>query len=277
MTCATQPLTTADASAERRSTSYSVLTSAMERHEGAWTACPGEDWRQGRTLFGGLTAALCLEAAAREFTDLPPLRSAQFALMAPHSGTVRIRAELLRRGKSAAFVSTDLSGESGLATRATLCFAQGRHSAHSFQGITAPAVAHPDLCRPFPRKPKFAQHFDAGFAGGSVPYSEAEDPTTLLWYRFRDDAKNVSLPMLTAIADAAAPAMMARVREMPPLSTMTWAVHYLSEQPTTENGWWLLRTSAESARNGYTTESVTIWNSTGEPILVGRQTLALFA
>jgi hypothetical protein len=70
---------------------------------------------------------------------------------------------------------------------------------------------------------------------------------------------------------------MARFKEMPPLSTMTWAVDYLSEQPITENGWWLLRTSAEIARSGYTTESVTIWNTTGEPILIGRQTLALFA
>jgi acyl-CoA thioesterase len=277
MTYSTRPLDTAGATLERSSTSYSTLMNAMERHDGAWTVFPGEDWRQGRTLFGGLIAALCLEAAAREFTDLPPLRSAQFALIAPPSGTVRIRAELLRRGKSTVFVSTDLFGEGGLATRATLCFAQARPSAHAFQGMKAPAVVHPDLCPPFPRKPAFAQHFDAGFAGGSMPYSQAEDPTTLLWYRLRDDAKNVTLPMLTAIADAAAPAMMARLSEMPPLSTMAWAIDYLSEQPITEDGWWLLRTSAESARNGYATESVTIWNSNGEPILVGRQTLALFA
>jgi hypothetical protein len=60
-----------------------------------------------------------------------------------------------------------------------------------------------------------------------MPYNQAEDPTTLLWYRLRDDAKNVTLPMLTAIADAAAPAMMARLSEMPPLSTMAWAIDYL--------------------------------------------------
>jgi len=55
-----------------------------------------------------------LEAAKREFTDLPPLRSAQFALIGPSAGKIMVRVSMLRRGKSTAFVGADLFGEDGL-------------------------------------------------------------------------------------------------------------------------------------------------------------------
>jgi hypothetical protein len=41
---------------------------------------PSGDWLQGRIAYGGLTGALCVEAAARLYPDLPPLRNAHFAL-----------------------------------------------------------------------------------------------------------------------------------------------------------------------------------------------------
>ena len=95
-------------------TDFSRLMNGVQRDDDAWTADVGEDWRQGRTLFGGLSGALCLEAAKREFTDLPPLRSAQFALIGPSAGKIMVRVSMLRRGKSTAFVGADLFGEDGL-------------------------------------------------------------------------------------------------------------------------------------------------------------------
>jgi hypothetical protein len=62
-------------------TEFSDLLRGMRRDGDAWTAPVSDDWLQGRTLFGGLSGALSLEAVAREFTDLPSLRSAQFALI----------------------------------------------------------------------------------------------------------------------------------------------------------------------------------------------------
>ena len=134
------------ATKERPLTRFSEMISDMHRIDGAWTTDISEEWLQGRALFGGLTAALCLEAAAREFPDLPPLRSAQFAMVAPSSGDVSIHAQLLRRGKSATFVSTSLFSESGLATRATLCFGAPRSSAFDYVRTTAHTVPPPDQC-----------------------------------------------------------------------------------------------------------------------------------
>ncbi|MBO9557360.1 MAG: thioesterase family protein, partial [Caulobacter sp.] len=60
-------------------TAYTDLIAAMTATETGWTAHVTDDWRQGRTTYGGLSAALCVETAQRTFPDAPPLRSAQFA------------------------------------------------------------------------------------------------------------------------------------------------------------------------------------------------------
>ena len=59
-----------------------------------------ESWSQGRTLYGGITAALCHEAALRMGDAPPPLRSAQLAFIGPAGGTLRLGPQLLRQGRS---------------------------------------------------------------------------------------------------------------------------------------------------------------------------------
>ena len=125
-------------------TDFSELINGIHRDGDTWTVDVSEDWRQGRTLFGGLSGALSLEAAKREFVDLPPLRSAQFALVGPAAGKIMVRLSMLRRGKSTAFVGADLFGEDGLATRATFCFTGPRPSAYIYARDTMPEVRTPD-------------------------------------------------------------------------------------------------------------------------------------
>ena len=55
-------------------------------------------WHQGRTAYGGLSAALAYQAAKLAEADLPPLQSAQIAFAGPLAGEVTITASTLRRG-----------------------------------------------------------------------------------------------------------------------------------------------------------------------------------
>ena len=130
-------------------TDFFELIGGVRRDGDTWTADVSEDWRQGRTLFGGLCGALCLEAANREFTDLPPLRSAQFALVGPGAGKIMARLSMLRRGKSTVFVGADLFSEEGLATRATFGFAAPRPSAYNYAMDAMPEVKTPEQSTPF--------------------------------------------------------------------------------------------------------------------------------
>lgn len=109
-------------------TPFSVLTAAMVQDNGSHSIVLPADWLQGRTAYGGLSAALCLQATLRSIEDLPPLRSAQFCFVGPATGKLSISSDVLRKGKSTTLVGCDLTGDSGLAVRSTLCFVAGRTS-----------------------------------------------------------------------------------------------------------------------------------------------------
>ena len=73
-----------------------------------------ETWMQGRTTYGGLTAALCLQAAMPT-SGGRQIRSAQVAFVGPVSGDVECTATLLREGKNTVFTSVRMMGEAGVA------------------------------------------------------------------------------------------------------------------------------------------------------------------
>lgn len=257
-----------------------LMASIARSGDAAWRVGVSDDWLQGRTAYGGLAAALCLEAALRECPDLPPLRSAQIAFVGPAAGALSIRASLLRRGKSAAFVSVDLAGEAGLATRAIFVFGAARASSMNHVKLEAPIVPPPEQCPSFFRNVpglNFVQHFDGRLAAGHLPFSRAGDPTLTLWLRHRDPSLRESAVSLLALADAPPPAAIVLFEKFSTISTMTWMVDVLTDDLSTESGWWLLRTSAETCAAGYSGQAMTLWNAAGRPILAARQTVAVFA
>jgi hypothetical protein len=107
-------------------TGFSVMMAGMQAADDGYSITLPDDWLQGRTAYGGLSAAVCLEAARRAFPGLPELRSAQFAFIGPATGVLRLAPRVLRQGKSTVFASVDLEGDNGLAARATLCFGAQR-------------------------------------------------------------------------------------------------------------------------------------------------------
>jgi acyl-CoA thioesterase len=262
-------------------TEFTELMAGIERTGDAWTVAVSEDWRQGRTIYGGLGAALCLEATLRTFADLPPLRSAQFAFIGPASGQLRIQPVILRQGKSTVFVGVDLFGEADLATRAILCFGAARESAFAHDAIAAPAAKAPEQCPNFferaPPGLRFLAHIEGRAAAGALPFSSAAKPDMTLWPRHRDPAVKSSLVSLLALADAPPPAALA-MADGPggAISTMTWSIDMLTDTAATKDGWWLVRTSADKVAGGYSSQSMTVWNAAGEPVMASRQNVAMF-
>src|SRR5262249_31923096 len=124
-------------------TSFSDLLGGLRAEGDTYHAFIPEDWQQGRTTFGGLTAALCLAATERAVPDLPTFRAGQFTFVGPVGGAVEIRPRLLRRGKSSAFVAVELTAAGNLATQATLSFTAARESRYSYRSRPMPAVPPP--------------------------------------------------------------------------------------------------------------------------------------
>ncbi|WP_235536742.1 thioesterase family protein [Phenylobacterium sp. Root700] len=238
-----------------------------------------DNWLQGRTAYGGLTAAICLEAAQRSTANLPPLRSAQFALVGPATGALRIQPSVLRRGRSTVFVGVDLTGAAGLAARGALAFGEGRNSVLDHLDVAAPNVAAWDACPELftsPGRPAASHHFDMRLAGGARPRTPDSDPMMQTWLRHKEAAANACLPGLVALADAPPAAATVLFPHMAPFSTMTWALDMLTDAPASASGWWLAECSAQSVRQGYSTQSMTLWNDLGAPVIAMRQSVAIF-
>lgn len=261
-------------------TDFTDLMSSIVKDDGKYRITISDDWLQGRTTYGGLSAALCTEAALRAVPDLPPLRSAQFVFIGPASGPLSIAVSLLRRSKSAVFIGVDLTGDAGLAIHAILSFGVARDSKLTYANVPMPAVTSPADSEPFfpGERPTitFQQHFESRKGGGARPFSPGNNPEYLIWFRHRDERARSGIVSLIALADAPPPASMVIFTQPAPISTMTWSLDILSDAPATADGWWLVQSRAEAASQGYSPQTMTVWNSSGEAVIVARQNVAIF-
>ena len=96
-----------------------------------------------------------------------------------------------------------------------------------------------------------------------------------IWVRHNPLSKH-DFVSLIALTDMPPPAIIATLDEMPPLSSMTWMINFLTETIDTEDGWWLMRSLNEHAQNGYASENTTLWNRQGEAIMTARQNITIF-
>ena len=172
------------------------------------------NWLQGRTAYGGLTAALALQSALHaikvaDATALPPLQAAQIGFIAPMAGALRFRAALLRQGKSATTVAVDGFAEDQIGLRAAFIFAQPRQSTITHQRSPMPLVDAPASLAPSPNRaeaPAFLSNFDVRYIG-NTPVCAAQTPELLAWVRFATPVADVhpAVAML-AMGDCLAPA-----------------------------------------------------------------------
>lgn len=250
-----------------------LLANATRIEGGFRTAIPA-DWAQGRTAYGGLSAALALQAALDAEPDLPPLRSAQVAFIGPLAGEVRVTATRLRRGRNAAFLQSDVASEAGLGLRATFVFMAPLASAVSYDAAERASIPPPAPDAELYTGPEdfFTGNFDF------LDIRQGTGPAEWLrWARLRDRADLHPFVELMAIGDALPPAAFKLLAERrTPLSSLNWQINFQAPEPVTSDGWWLLSASAATARDGYSSQRMAVWNAAGEPIAEAMQGVAIF-
>lgn len=167
-------------------TGFAALLAEAEEIEGGFAFDITDDWLQGRTAYGGLTSALALAAAQRVDPELPPLRSGQFAMIAPLAGRVEARARIVRKGRNATWVAAELSNEKGVGFSASFVFMRQIESAADIAGYPLPEGVSPVAdAKPVPmdHAPQFLkQNFDARFA---LPKSALGEADLCWWVRLR--------------------------------------------------------------------------------------------
>lgn len=227
-------------------------------------------WLQGRTAYGGASAAFALAAVKARLPELAPLRSAQLAFVGPLAGELTAHVSELRRGKSTAFIACDVHSDTGLGLRALFQFTAGRASA-----LTHPAPAMPgeqpgrDVQPNMAVSPPFLANFQIRDAGEQAANEWRR------WFRLRDRETDDSEIALLLYADALPPAAMHLLKPTGPISTTTWQVNVVGPLPNPDS-WWLLRSEARQVADGGSSQDMWLWREDGTAVAHAIQSVALF-
>ncbi len=244
--------------------------------EGGFAATVPENWMQGRTTYGGFSAALALVVAQRMAPDLPPLRSATVNFVGPLAGEVRVTAKVLRRGRNASWISAEVANEAGVGLTATFVFMGPveASSLHLHDVPLPPNVIPLDQAVPLPERagPSFAPNLERRFA---LQQEGAKRPEICWWERLREADGLDPMVALLLLADALPPGVMPLTGPAP-ISSMTWLINLLTPLPQTKDGWYLLRALGNYAEKGCSSQDMAIWNTDGEAVAVGMQSIAIF-
>lgn len=237
-------------------------------------------WKQGRTAYGGLTAALMLAAAQKQIEDLPPLRSALINFVGPVKDSPLLTAELQRKGRNVTSVSAAAHIGDQAVGRAEFLFGAARTSDINID-FPAPEAIAPDAARAFTPEaaramvPQFFHNFDTRLIAGARPMM-GDEGYIRTWSRHRDPAARSGVAALLCLADVLPPAAMPLLRKFAPVSSMGWIFNLLQDDPQTEDGWWHVESKLTAARGGYSSQVMRIWNTDGELVVEGMQSIAIF-
>lgn len=248
----------------------------VTRDQRGWHSHVPSDWMQGRTAYGGFSAALA-HHCVRELLGgaAPPLRSAQIAFVGPLAGEVAISCELLRQGRNTAFVEARIASAEGLGFQANLIFMNPRLSKIAHHGIARPDIGPPPADEDTRSGPPefFTHNFD--YPEKRLTMDGASN-MLMNWHRISVCDHLDPMTELLCIGDGLPPSAMGLMTENGPISSMNWQVNILDETPATDNGWWLLKSETHHAGNGASSQYMTVWNSRLEPVMAAMQSVALF-
>lgn len=236
------------------------------------------DWMQGRTVFGGLQAAVALRAMRSLVPDVP-LRTLQGTFLAPVSqGALTARAQVLRTGKSATHVVARIVD--GEATLALLVGVFG--TARASKVAIDPRQPAVEAAKPIEFgfipgvTPEFTRHFNVRWLRGLPPYTGDTQTDHVLEVGLRD-AGPVTESHVLAIADFIPPVALSHLRGPATGSTLTWMIELLAQRfDTLGTERWRIDAQLAAARDGYTSQSVMVWGPRGEPVAMSRQSMVVF-
>jgi len=256
---------------------YSELLATMQTLDSGVTLDVPGDWMQGRSVYGGLQAAIAVAAMRTLVTT--PLRTLQVTFIAPvPQGCVVARAKLLRQGKNASHVEAQLLVDGEVACIAIGVFGNARATAVT--KLPQQPVLPPASPIPFPFlegvTPEFLRHFKAAVLQGDLPYTGTPLSEFVVSLDMLDAGKNTEAHLL-AIADFVPPVALCWLRNFTTGSSLTWMLELLIDDfAALPLEGWRVDATLVAAREGYTSQSVMLWGAGGVPVAISRQSMVVF-
>jgi acyl-CoA thioesterase len=239
------------------------------------------DWMQGRTSFGGLIAAVSVQAMRDVTGGDWPLRALQTSFIGPVGGAARVQVTLLRQGKNVRQVQAVV--ESGGATAAVLL---GVFGATRTTAVPAFAPERPSVVTeaaaamelPFVPgfTPTFTQHFQSRWGEGEFPFSNRPSPQSRIHTRLRDGGIDRELACVL-LADMPPTPVLSYLDKPAAASSVSWELELLPlTQAIDWSSFWRIDTEAVAAAHGYVSQRSHLWSPSGELAALGYQVVSVY-
>ncbi len=241
------------------------------------------DWTQGRTVFGGLSAALVFAAIKRQVNSDRVIRSITFNFVGPleYKLPFTIEVDVLRQGKNATQVIGKALQGGKVAVLCQACFGVARKSKINVENQQSHGMQLPKKPKFIPQipkvTPKFLRHFDLAMDQGSLPFTGSKTSKIHGWMRLSDKDSVITEAELIGLVDAWPPTVLQLLRWPAPASTMTWNMEFIETNITyTAEDWFAYQAETRHAASGYAHSDANIWDKNGKLLVISRQTVGIF-
>ena len=260
---------------------FSDLINGLEPDGKTFKAKIPDAWRQGRTAYGGVTSGLSYAAARQAFSDLPPLRSFQTTFVGPVGAQSTLKPSVLRTGKNVTCVNVDVLTEDNVVGRTIFIF--GRERVSSFNDTRpAPTAQKPEDTEEFtppqfrPFVPAFFLRFETKLIDGGRPMTGTDKTHIRAWARHNDPAMHDDMAGFICLGDVLPPAVAPTLKPGARISSINWQMNIVAPGMKTRDGWWHVETRQTAGHSGYSSQIMRFWNTDGDMIAEGTQTVAIF-
>lgn len=263
------------------------LINAMDQDPGQALTVP-TSWSQGRTVYGGLTAALihhCMQQKIKQVApnEARPLRYLNLSFIGPIQAdqALTIEVEPLRSGRSATQFAARVIQQDQVCVMAQGCFGVARESIVHLTQQHQHAMPVPKKASFLPMVPKvvpkFLQHLELNLQHGRWPFMRGDLAELHGWMRFKQTPQRFSDSHLIALIDAWPCTVLQQLKKPVAASTMSWNLEFTqtASQPQPED-WLSYQASTSHAAHGYVFGDAKVWNQQGELLAVSRQTVGVF-
>ena len=212
-----------------------------------------QHWSQGRSVYGGVAAALAVTAMRKQIARDRSLRSLMVSFVGPlQAGESRVRTRILRQGGNVSQSSAEIIQHGKVCLQALAAWGKPRPGLavavdHGFD----PARPEPD--RPMRQRdpnrlPGFLRFFDGLWVGGGTPMSGDIKNRINIWAAHRADLGEFPEESIVSIADLPPPVLLNRFRDAwAPSSSLSWALEFVTPPERIDSRWFLLRFDLEWA------------------------------
>jgi acyl-CoA thioesterase len=247
-----------------------------------------DNWAQGRTVYGGLTAALIYHRMQHLVAhDKPhesrPIRYFNLSFIGPLmvEQPLSIEVELIRAGRSASQLIAYVKQGDKTCVIAQACFGIDRESKINITNKIQHEMPKPKKANFIPQIPKivprFLRHIDINMQEGRLPFMRGKKDHLHGWMRFNKSPKHFNDAHIIALIDAWPCTILQQLKRPVPASTMNWNIEFPQIATSTQPDQWLAyQSSTAHVSEGYVYCDAHIWNEAGDLLALSRQTVGVF-